>query len=86
MSLLDFEILPAVVDDVPLILSYIKKLADYERLAHEVVATEESLRKSLFSSRKTAGGCHRLFPAQTDRVGAFLPQLFDFFGPARTLH
>ena len=54
MSLLDLEIRPAVVDDVPLILSFIKKLAAYERLAHEVVATEESLRESLFSSRKTA--------------------------------
>lgn len=54
MSLSDFEIRPAVVDDVPLILSFIKKLADYERLAHEVVATEESLRKTLFDARKTA--------------------------------
>ena len=41
MSLPDFEIRPAVVDDVPLILSFIKKLAEYERLALEVVATEE---------------------------------------------
>jgi GNAT superfamily N-acetyltransferase len=54
MSLSEFEIRPAVVDDVPVILSFIKKLADYERLAHEVVATEESLRKTLFDSRKTA--------------------------------
>lgn len=54
MTLSDFEIRPAVVDDVPLILSFIKKLADYERLAHEVVATEESLRKTLFDARKTA--------------------------------
>ncbi|HET7393522.1 MAG TPA: GNAT family N-acetyltransferase, partial [Candidatus Binatia bacterium] len=54
MSLSDFEIRPAVVDDVPLILSFIKKLADYERLAHEVVATEESLRTTLFDARKTA--------------------------------
>jgi hypothetical protein len=45
MSLSGFEIRPAVVDDVPLILSFIKKLADYERLAHEVVATEQSLRR-----------------------------------------
>ena len=54
MSLPDFEIRPAGVADVPLILSFIKKLAEYERLAHEVVATEESLRKTLFNSRKTA--------------------------------
>jgi GNAT superfamily N-acetyltransferase len=54
MSLLDFEIQPAGIADVPLILSFIKKLAEYERLAHEVVATEESLRETLFNSRKTA--------------------------------
>jgi GNAT superfamily N-acetyltransferase len=50
----DFEIRAAGVDDVPVILSFIKKLADYERLAHEVVATEESLTETLFNSRKTA--------------------------------
>lgn len=54
MSLPDFEIRPAAIADVPLILSFIKKLAEYERLAHEVVATEESLRETLFNARKTA--------------------------------
>ena len=39
---------------MPLILCFIKKLADYEKLAHEVVATEESLRETLFSCGKTA--------------------------------
>ena len=53
-SLPDFEIRRATIDDVPLILYFIKKLAHYERLAHEVVATEESLRETLFSSGKTA--------------------------------
>ena len=53
-NLTDFEIAPASIEDVPLILAFIKKLAEYERLAHEVVATEDSLRESLFESRKTA--------------------------------
>jgi GNAT superfamily N-acetyltransferase len=53
-SLPGFEIRPATIDDVPLIFSFIKKLAQYEGLAHEVVATEESLRETLFNSRKTA--------------------------------
>ena len=53
-SLPDFEIRPATIEDVSLILSFIKKLADYEKLAHDVVATEESLRETLFNSRKTA--------------------------------
>lgn len=34
--------------DVKLILDFIKELADYEELLHEVVATEEVLRESLF--------------------------------------
>ena len=40
--------------DVPLILSFIRGLAEYERLAHAVVATEEVLRSSLFGARPAA--------------------------------
>jgi GNAT superfamily N-acetyltransferase len=40
--------------DVALILSFIKGLADYERLPHEVMATEEMLRESLFGERPAA--------------------------------
>lgn len=50
----DFDIRAAVKADVPIILSFITKLADYERLSHEVVATEESLRETLFGRRRTA--------------------------------
>lgn len=39
--------------DIPLILRFIKELAEYEELLHEVVATEEVLRESLFR-RKAA--------------------------------
>lgn len=49
-----FEIRPTTIDDVPLILSFIKKLADYEKLSHEVVATEEGLREVLFGERRYA--------------------------------
>ncbi|MCC6492859.1 MAG: GNAT family N-acetyltransferase [Pirellulales bacterium] len=38
----------AAIDDVPLILSLIRELAEYERLAHTVDATEEHLRRTLF--------------------------------------
>ena len=49
-----FQIRAAIKDDVPVILSFIKKLADYERLSHEVVATEAGLRETLFGRRRTA--------------------------------
>ena len=48
------EIRPATEDDVPLILSLIRELAEYERLSHEVVATEDMLRESLFGERRAA--------------------------------
>ena len=50
----ELEIRVATEDDVPLILSLIKELAEYERLSHEVVATEESLRHWLFGERPVA--------------------------------
>jgi GNAT superfamily N-acetyltransferase len=45
---------PAVEADVPLILEFIRGLAEYERLAHEVVATEPLLRQWLFGERPVA--------------------------------
>ena len=49
-----FEIKAATDQDVPLILSFIKELAEYENLLHEVVTTEELLQKSLFGNRAQA--------------------------------
>lgn len=54
VNLRGFRVRPAVVADVPVILSFVKKLADYERLSHEVVATEENLRRTLFGRRRMA--------------------------------
>ncbi len=39
---------------MPLILECIRGLAEYERLPHEVVATEERLRRTLFGARPAA--------------------------------
>jgi GNAT superfamily N-acetyltransferase len=50
----EVEIRVATEDDVPLILALIRELAEYERLSHEVVATEETLRHSLFGERRLA--------------------------------
>jgi len=44
----------ATVDDVPVILAFIRELAEYERLAHEVVADEAQLRATLFGARPAA--------------------------------
>jgi GNAT superfamily N-acetyltransferase len=50
----DFRIEAATERDVPVILGMIKALAEYERLSHKVVATEEGLRASLFGQRPAA--------------------------------
>ena len=50
----DLAIRFATVDDVPIILAFIRELAEYERLAHEVVADEELLRTTLFGVRRSA--------------------------------
>jgi GNAT superfamily N-acetyltransferase len=44
----------ATEKDVPLILSLIKGLSEYEKLAHEVTATEDGLRETLFGVRPAA--------------------------------
>lgn len=44
----------ATPGDVPLILECIRGLAEYERLPHEVVATEDLLRETLFGPRAAA--------------------------------
>ena len=49
-----FEIRPAHVEDVPIILELIRDLATYERAPDEVTATEEQLVDVLFGERPTA--------------------------------
>ena len=49
-----FRIEPARERDVALILRLIKGLADYEKLAHEVRATEDGLRATLFGPHPAA--------------------------------
>jgi GNAT superfamily N-acetyltransferase len=48
------EIAPAVPADLPLLLALITELADYEKLRHEVVATQGSLAHALFGPRPSA--------------------------------
>jgi GNAT superfamily N-acetyltransferase len=45
---------PATRDDIALILALIAELAEYEKLAHEAVATAASLERDLFGARPYA--------------------------------
>jgi GNAT superfamily N-acetyltransferase len=49
-----FRIEAATEADIPVILRLIKALAEYERLAHAVTATEDQLRATLFGPRRSA--------------------------------
>jgi GNAT superfamily N-acetyltransferase len=50
----DFKIVSANEEDVALLLSFIRELAEYERLSDRVSATEDVLREELFGSRPGA--------------------------------
>jgi GNAT superfamily N-acetyltransferase len=51
---MEFHIEPASEKDVPVLLDFIKGIAEYERLSHAMVATEESLRETLFGTSPAA--------------------------------
>jgi GNAT superfamily N-acetyltransferase len=56
----------ATADDVPVILTFIRGLATYENLLHEVEATEEKLRATLFPpDGRAAAECIMAFVDQT---------------------
>jgi len=50
----EIRITSATESDVPAILEMIRELAEYEKLSHVVVATEEQLRHTLFGERPAA--------------------------------
>lgn len=54
MSHESISIRPANETDTSLILSFIQGLAEYEKLAHEVVATEQDLQRTLFGTQPSA--------------------------------
>jgi GNAT superfamily N-acetyltransferase len=61
---MSLSIRAATAADVPLVLAFIRGLADYEKLAHEVEATEEKLRATLFPmDGRAAAECVLAFAA-----------------------
>ena len=49
-----FSLRDADSSDVATIIAFIRELAEYEKLAHEMVATEDSIRHSLFGDNPAA--------------------------------
>lgn len=51
---MNHSIRPATEADVPVLLKFIRELAEYEKLTHEVRANETQLRETLFGPRRFA--------------------------------
>ena len=78
-KLKDFKIRIATEEDVPLILQFIKELADYEKLLHEVVADEEILYYNLFE-RKMAEVCIAEYKDEPIGFALFFHNFSTFLG------
>lgn len=76
----NFSIKPATVDDVPLIFSFIKKLAEYEKLLHAVTATEDGLREVLFGERRYAQTVIAYYKNQPVGFALFFHNFSTFLG------
>ena len=50
----ELRIAPAAESDARLVLSFIRKLAEYEKMSHHVVATEEQIREHVFGANPVA--------------------------------
>lgn len=64
----------ATEQDCALILYFIKRLADYEKLPHEVVATEEIIYKSIFVNHDA----HVIFIEEDGNTVGFALYFFNF--------
>ncbi|MBI3580140.1 MAG: GNAT family N-acetyltransferase [Ignavibacteriales bacterium] len=76
----NLSIVVATEQDTPLIFSFIKGLAEYERLAHEVVATEEIIRESLFGKRAYAEVIIARWDGQPAGFALFFHSISTFLG------
>lgn len=74
------QIVPASERDVPLIFSFICKLAEYEKLSHEVVATEDGLRDGLFGARPVAEVLLAYWADQPAGFALYFPNFSTFLG------
>jgi GNAT superfamily N-acetyltransferase len=66
--------------DVPLILRFIRELADYEKLSHEVVASEASFHAALFGERPTVEAVIASVDGEPVGYALFFPNFSTFLG------
>ena len=71
---------PATPDDIPLIAALIRELAAYEKLAHEAVATEDTLRATLFGEKPGAEVAIAELDGTPAGFALFFPNFSTFLG------
>ena len=69
-------------EDIGLVFSFIRKLAEFEKLAHVVTATEEGLRQALFGARPVAEVVLAYEGEEPAGFALFFPNFSTFRGRA----
>lgn len=72
------DIRSATAGDVPLILDFIRGLAEYERMLDQVETTEERLRDSLFPGNGGAPAAHCVIGSVDGRPAGFALYFFNY--------
>jgi len=76
------RIAPAVESDVPLILGFIRKLAEYEKLSHLVVVTEAHIREHVFGTNPVAEVLLAYWDDEPAGFALYLRNFSTFLGQA----
>ncbi len=79
-SMPTIAIRPATPDDVPLILMFLRELAAYEKLSHEVVASEADFQAALFGARPTVEAVIASLDGEAVGYALFFPNFSTFLG------
>lgn len=74
------EIRPAVPTDVPLILHFVRELAEFERAADKVVATELLLNEALFGEHRAAEAAIALLDGEPVGMALFFHNFSTWTG------
>ena len=72
------DIRPAIRTDVPVILQFIRDLAEYEKLSAEVTATEAQLAQTLFPAEGAAPAAHCVLAFAGSRPAGFALYFFNY--------
>ncbi|MEA3291580.1 MAG: GNAT family N-acetyltransferase [Pseudomonadota bacterium] len=80
--MLKIEIREAVESDVPVLLGFIRELAEYEKLSDDVVADERTVRATLFGPRPVAEAMVASFDSRDVGFALFFHNYSTFLGRA----